>query len=145
MKIINYCLFSSLLFLFSQCEEEECTPLPGSITVGIYFNLIDNSENVTACEEKYTVEFWKSHCGGGDSNKMNYTYKGCVESDNIWYVQKEGIGSWDITFENKEDQLNYQYIYPSGDYAPSYFYNGEEIYQSTNQGTKNYVITINLY
>ncbi len=148
MKLFIYILFSPLLFL-GWCyndDEEDCTTLPTSITVKVYFNLWDISDGNEACLENWTVEFYKHHCNGGDGSKMNYAYDNCYtdDNDNV-YFQRTGIGTWDITFDNEEDYLGFNVINTTSQSSNSttYFrFDGKEIYKRTNQGANSLVINI---
>ncbi len=148
MKLLIYFLFSSLLFL-EWCyndDEENCTTLPSSITVKVYFNLWDNSDGNEACLDKWTVEFFKHHCNGGDGSILNYEYDNCYtdDDDNV-YFQRTGIGTWDITFNNEEDYLGFSVIGSTQQNSnPSTYFHldGKRIYDRTNQGANSLVINI---
>ena len=142
MKTLVYCLLSSLLFLFSGCwwlEEDDCTPLPSSITVKVLINLWDVSES-DLCDQQWAVDFWKVHCGAGPSNKMSYVYEGCYDDGDVIIVERQGIGTWDITFGYKEDALKIEIFNNKNESKGAMSLTGETIYSLTNQGTKAIVL-----
>jgi len=109
MKLLNCTLIAFLLILPTGCwwlEEDDCTKLSKEITIRIYSEIIDYSEDQSRGEHAYAIDFYKDHCGGGPSGQMSYLYKGLYQSDERWYVKNEGIGTWDITFKYEEDMLN---------------------------------------
>ena len=139
MKASIYCLLSTFLFLFCGCwwlEEDDCTPLPTSITVRINAVISDATES-TRCEYGYAVDFYKDHCGGGPSSTMSYLFKGCYEdTDGLYFVNREGIGSWDLTFKYEEDKLNVKLVEDTGKELIGRVLDGKTIYDRTNQGSK---------
>ena len=150
MKIFIYCLISTLLFLTGWCEDEneDCTELPKEITVKVYAEIEDKSD-LLACEETYAVDFWKVHCGGGPSGTMSYIFKGCYNvSEELTYVKKEGIGTWDVTFKYKEDNLHVKVVDYEGKEMPDIGMNpiidGNRIYNLTNGGSQGLGIKVTL-
>ncbi|MCK5367308.1 MAG: hypothetical protein KAQ62_02120 [Cyclobacteriaceae bacterium] len=141
MKILTYCLFGSLLFLFCECEfleEEDCTTLPSSIDINIYVTLDIGATKNEKCDSdiEYAVDFYKDHCGGGLSQTMSYLFNGCYEEDGHWYLQKKGIGTWSITIKNNEDAIYFNLVEYTGKVLASGSVTGKRIYEVTNQGGK---------
>jgi hypothetical protein len=140
------------MFLSNWCEDEEgdCTKLANEITVKVYAQILDKTV-WGACDESYAVDFWKVHCGGGPSNTMSYIFKGCYahESKEDWYyVQKEGIGTWDITFKYEEDNLHVKLVDYKGEEVEDIgmypVIDGKSIYSLTNGGSKGLGIMVTL-
>jgi len=142
MKILSYSLFCFILCFLDLCgdEESDCTKLEKEITVKIFSEIADYSRY--ACDETWAVDFYKDHCGGGPSGQMSYIHKGCYEYyDNLTYVQREGIGTWEITFRNEEDMLNVNVVdYLSNISSASI--SGKRIYEITEGGSTSLVIRV---
>ena len=141
MKGLLYCFIISPLFLFSRCawiDEENCTTLPSSIDVNIYVTLDIGATKDEKCDSNidFAVDFYKDHCGGGNSQTMSYLFSGCYEQDGHWYLQKVGIGTWSITIKNNEDAIFFNLVDDASKILASGSVTGKRIYEVTNQGGK---------
>ena len=144
MKILIYFLISSLLFISGWCKDDDegdCTKLEKEITVKIYAEMIDRSED-QACKWLFAVDFWKVHCGGGPSGTMTYLFEGCYEEEEDIIIPRVGTGSWDVTFRNKEDILHVDVINHDNKLIGSDIIDGDMVYSLTNSGINGLHVTI---
>ena len=140
MKLLSYCLISSLVFLFNWCEDT-CTSLPGTIKVDVYINLLE-VESTHWCRQEWEAKFWKIYCDGKTIEPLTYRYKDCYAFEGEVFIQKQTPGVWEMKFNKSEDQFIIE-VFDSG-YENSkrgeLVLNGMQIYKMTNQGNNSLIV-----
>jgi hypothetical protein len=144
MKLLSYCLISSLAFLFNWCEKDDlptCTALPHTIEVDVYINLLE-VESTHWCRQEWEVKFWKVYCDERIIAPLTYRYKGCYAFEGEVFIQKQTQGVWEMKFSDSEDQFViqvYDYEYENK-IRGELVLTGMQIYKMTDQGNKSLIV-----
>jgi hypothetical protein len=73
---------------------------------------------------------------------MSYLFEGCYEDEGDIIIPKVGIGIWDVTFSNKEDNLHVDVVNYNNKIIGSDIIDGDMVYSLTNSGNNGLHMTI---
>ncbi len=92
MKLLIFCIISTLSFIFGWCERESnCASLPSTIQVDVFINLLE-VESTHWCRQEWRADFWKQYCNGETIAKLSYEYKDCYAFEGQVFIQKQSQG-----------------------------------------------------